>query len=231
MKTLQNLEVLEKHPVFSNSTPGREVSDNYVNLYLHRLFKKHLIIRIAKNIYTLHNDPFIIASRIVWPSYISCWSSLNFHNFTNQVPHSIFVVIPYYRKAIKFQNTEIIFIKTKSKNMFGYEKVNYRGFEIFVADKEKSIIDSALLKQASFSSLKEIVEDNLNYINTRKFIKYLKRIGNKSLIKRFGYLFDKLGKNYYNELKIYIDNVYIPLDYTKGKTGIKNKIWKIIENA
>ena len=230
MKTLHFLEKMRKQPVFTSKLLNIS-SSRYANLYLHRLEKKHLIERIEKNLYTVYKDPFLVASRIVWPSYLSCWSSLKFHNLTEQVPYTFFVVVPYYKKTLAFQKTPIVFIATKSRNFFGYERLNYQGFEIFVADKEKSIIDSALFKKASFSELKEIIENRIKELDFKKFVRYLKRVENKSLIKRFGYLFDSLGKDFYPKLKRYVDKVYIPLDYAKMRNGTKNKKWMIIQNA
>ena len=230
MKTLQLLEEMKKRVVF---TPNilKKHSKNYAGLYINRLAKKNLVKKIERNLYTVHSDPFLIASRIVWPSYISCWSGLKFHNLTEQVPHKIFVIVSYYKKPISFQNTQIIFIVTKSSNMFGYEKIKYGDFEIFVADIEKTIIDAVFLRKASFSEVQEIIRNNLDNINLKRFIKYLKKIENKSLIKRFGYYFDLLGKDFYFSLNKYIDQTYIPLDYTKEKTGEKNEKWRIIKNA
>ncbi len=231
MITLNNLEYLKNYPVFGVKALRKKISNRYKNLYFHRLWKKGLIIRVEKNVYTLYKDPFLIASRIVWPSYISCWSGLDYHHLTEQVAYDIFVVTPRYKKPIVFQNTTINFILTKSKNMFGYEKIEYKGFEIFVADKEKSIIDSALFKRVSFSEISEIIKDNIKVLDIKKFLSYLRQIGNKSLIRRFGYLFDKLGKDYHSQLRKYIGREYTPLDYFRGKKGTKNNKWRIIKNA
>jgi len=230
MKTLQILEKMKKQPIFTFRLLDT-FNHNYANLYLHRLKKQQLIQRVEKNLYTTYKDPLLIASRIVWPSYISCWSALKFHNLTEQVPRAIFIIATNYKKQVIFQNTPIVFISTKNKNLFGYDKLNYGGFDIFMADKEKSIIDCALFKKASLSELKEIIENHISELDLKKFIRYLKISENKSLIKRFGSLFDNLGKDFYSSLKKYIDKVYIPLDYTKKMRGIKNKKWGVIENA
>ena len=227
---LKEIDEMRKNVVFSNRLIEKN-SKSYANLYLHRLKKKKIAERIEKNLYTMHKDPFLIASRIIWPAYISCWTALKFYNLTEQVPRAIFVIIPYYKKPIVFQNTKIIFIKTKPEIMFGYQQVEYKGFEIFIADKEKAIIDSALFGKISFSELQEIIKSNMRQINIIKFIKYLKIIRNKSLIKRFGFIFDIAGKDHYQELKRNVDKTYIPLDYTKQKKGRKNKKWRVIENV
>lgn len=230
---MEMMEYLKRYPVFDDTVVMNRLgkSIEYTHLYIHRLSRRGLIHRIERNRYTVFNDPFLIASRLVWPSYISCWSALKYHNLTEQVPHSITVVATIDKKDILFNNTEIRFVRTSPKNCFGYEKVNYGGFEIFVADTEKSIIDSALLRKVSFSEINDIVSGSLNNIKTGRFLEYLIRIGNRSLINRFGYVFSALGKDYYNKLKNHIQATYVRLDYSKKLAGERDKRWRLVINA
>ncbi len=227
------LEYLRKYPVFNNLILQNKLdkSREYTKLYLYRLKRRGYIHEIERNKYTLHDDAFLIASRIIWPSYASCWTALNYHHLTEQIPHVISVITTKSKKPIKFRNTLIEFIKINKKKFFGYEKARYNSFEVFIADAEKSIIDSALLRRASFSEIMEIVSANINEIRINTFLKYIRRAGNKSLIKRFGYLLEILGKDYYKKLKSFIDAAYIPLDYSKKIEGKKNKKWRLIVNA
>src|SRR3989344_4148923 len=101
MKKLEILERMRKEPVFTSKLL-QLFNISYANLYLHRLEEQKLIKRIVKNLYTVYSDPFLIASRIVWPSYLSCWSAMKFHNLTEQVPFSLYVIIPYYKREIIF---------------------------------------------------------------------------------------------------------------------------------
>lgn len=229
---LELLEQLKRYPVFGTIAVMNKTgkSNEYANLVIHRLRKRGLIYRIERNKYTVFNDAFLIASRITWPSYISCWSALKYHNLTEQVPQDITVVTAADKKALRFNNIKIRFAKLNKKWFFGYEKVKYDGFEIFVADVEKSIIDSALLREVSFSEIKEIMANNQGEIKTGKLVKYLRRIGNKSLIKRFGYVLEELGKDYSGKLKKYVDATIIPPDYSK-KGGDKNRKWRVAINA
>ncbi len=231
-KTIEILEYLKKYPVFDSLTLNNKLktSKEYTNLFLNRLVKKNMLHRIERNAYTLYDDPFLIASRISWPSYISCWSALKFHNLTEQIPHNIGIITTHYKKPVKFLKSEIIFITIKTKNFFGYEKFEYNGFDIFVADPEKSIIDSILFKKVSFSEIREIISNNINTLRFNKFLRYLIRINNKALIKRFGFLLESLGKNYYKILKKYISGPYTPLDYSKKPIGNRNEKWRIIIN-
>ena len=100
-----------------------------------------------------------------------------------------------------------------------------------MADPEKAMIDSVLLRKVSYSEIKDIISDNLGKLKVNKFLNYLKRIKNKSLIKRLGYLFESLGEDHYDKLKKYIDVTYVSLDYSKKMMGKKNKKWRLVINA
>ena len=50
------------------------------------------------------------------------------------------------------------------------------------------------------------------------------------IIKRFGYLFESLGKDYYDKLKKYIDATYVSLDCSKKIVGGKNEKWRLVIN-
>jgi len=230
---IELLEYLKKYPVFGTTVVRDKVSkdSSYTNLLIHRLRKRGLVQKIERDKYTVFKEPFLIASRLVWPSYISCWSALKYHNLTEQVPHDITVVTTASKKAITFCNTKIRFVKLNPKAFFGYEKVKRDGFEVFIADAEKSIIDSALLREVSFSELREIILANKDAISINKFIRYMRRVGNKSLIKRFGYVFEVLGKDCFGRLKRFVDASYIPFDYAKKMGGSKNEKWKVVVNA
>ncbi len=232
-KTRDILAYLKKQPVFTPKVVEDYIqkSRKYTNLFLHRLHEQNLIYSIEKGKYTLYNDPFLIASRIIWPSYISCWSALNYHKITEQVPQTITVLTTRSRQGIIFQGVEIHFVKIKAPSFFGYEKYIYRDFEIFVANIEKAIIDAALLHQISFAEVMEMVRRNRKEIDIPKLLKYIIAIGNKSLIKRFGYCFDLLGNDYYYDLKKYVDSTFVPLDYAKKKQGKKNTKWRLIINV
>lgn len=234
MNKLQILRELEKYPVFGirelKNITGKE---EYARIIMHRLKKEGLIQEIERNRHTLRSNPMEFASAISWPSYISCWSALRFYNMTEQLPNDVFVITPRKRKkrAIKFKSTKIIFIKAGKNSFFGYMKERYGDSEIFIAGKEKAIIDSALFKTASFSEIAGIVKDNITEINTGVLAEYLLRINDRALTKRFGFLLDSMGIDLHNKLKKAKGYNYVPLDYAMKSKGIKNKKWRVIVNA
>lgn len=235
MKRLSLLKELEKHPVFNLKTVKETIgkNSNYAKLVIYRLKKDGHVFEIEKNKYTTKKDPVLVASNIIWPCYISCWSALRYYNLTEQLPQNIHVITTRTRKKrqISFNNTKIIFITIKPKYFFGYKKERYQDFNIFIADKEKAIIDSALFKKVSFSEICSILKNNVKNVNTNLLTDYLLKTRNKALIKRFGYLLSKLGIDEYGKLKKLIDFKYVPLDYALPSKGKKDKKWRVIENV
>jgi len=234
MKNIKIIKELEKYPVFSLKIVKEIIKkdNNYTKLVMYRLKKEGFIFEIEKNKYTINRDTMTIASNIIWPSYISCWSALQYHNLTEQLPQIIDVITTRSRKKryINFNNTKIRFIKTKPENFFGYKKEKYGNFNIFIAEKEKALIDAALFKKVSFLEICEMIKKDMDDISINLLVNYLIKIKNKALIKRFGFLFDKLNIDV-PKLEKFIDFKYILLDYNFKTKGRKNRKWRIIENV
>ncbi len=250
MKKIALLRELEKYPVFTLETVMRILKKerNYIKLVIHRLKKEGLIFKIEKNKYTLHKDPILVASNIVWPSYLGFWSALRHHNLTEQLPQKISVITTRSRKnyQIEFAGTEIFFTKVNPGYFFGFKKEIYNDFIIFVSDPEKTLIDSALFKRISFMEISEIIKENFDDINAERIIQYALKTKSNALVKRFGFLFDNLGKDFFYIIGNAIGNLssnYVLLDYSMPEEGKntdntdnsknknKNKKWRIIENV
>ncbi len=235
MKTHELLKKLEGYATF-NFTTFRKLANSshaYARVYIHRLKKAGYLYELQKGTYTIHKDPIIIASRIIWPSYISLWSAIRYHNLTEQLPHDIWVVTPrrLWRKEISFGDAKIIFIRVKPQHFFGYKKMMISNFEVFMAEPEKAILDGMLLKKISFSELAEIIKNNIKTLDMKRLISYAIETKNKPLIKRTGWLLDDLGIDHYAKFKRWIGNAFIPLDYSLPSKGEKNKKWMVIKNV
>ncbi len=226
---------LERYVVFdTNVVKGIIKKDApYTRLFLHRLKESGDIFQVERNKYTVHKDAFLIASRMVWPSYISMWSAIRFHNFTEQIPQSVWVITTRKRrrKDIHFADANIVFVVTKPKYFFGYKKVDFKGFEIFIADPEKCIVDGILFRRISPPEIFAILKGNLRSISTDRLVSYAVKTKNKALIKRLGFLLDKLHLDYHKKLEKYVSHPYTPLQYNLPARGKLNEKWKIVENV
>lgn len=191
------LKKLEKLPIFG----VQEVSDiiekekEYAKVVLQRMKTAGLIQQIERDKYTTQKDPLIIASRIVWPSYISGWAAIRFYNLTTQLPSEISIITTRARKNRKlvFTNTKIVFTRIRKEHFFGFEKRNYGGFEIFIAEKEKAIVDSIVFGMVSTEEAREIVKENkLDIAIIKNYGKKFKSKAYSRIIDRFiGELNDK----------------------------------------
>lgn len=227
IKTVEIIRQLERYSLFTENDVAKLVNKKpgYVRTFLYRLSRRKLIKKIERGKYTLHEDAMMFATDLVVPSYISLWTAFKYYGMLQQQPFNIFVVSSKPRKPVQFENVKIIFLFSRH-NMFGYKKQRYSGFDIFIADREKAIIDALLFKlpvQDIYFALSN--ED----IDLKKLSEYAMKIKNKSLIKRLGYMLEKKSGESYGLMAM--DNNYIKLDYLSNKKGEVNSKWKLVVNA
>jgi len=234
METLQIIRKLEKYATFNIDTISNLIDKDktYAKVYLNRLKNKDVIKQIQRNVYTVQEDPLIIASRIIWPSYISLWAAFRYHDITEQIPNRISVVTTRAksREKIQIMNSTIVFERIKPLWFFGFSKIRIKDFEVFMAEPEKALIDAVLLKKISTAEIYSILEDNIKSISSKKIVDYILRTQNNALAKRFGWMLDSLGFNYAKKLEKQVYETMIPLDYTRPPSGPKDKKWGIIIN-
>jgi len=234
VETLRILKRLEKCPTFNLATLSNIIKKDpaYTKVYLNRLRKKGLVRKLQRNVYTTLEDPFIVASRIIWPSYISLWSALRYHDLTEQLPNEISVLTTRAksRRVIAMANTRIVFERISQSYFFGFSKIRAADFEVFVAEPEKAVIDAVLLRRISVSEIHSMLKDNLKALSTERLIGYVQRTRNKALAKRFGWMLESLGCDA-GELEGMTYKTVIPLDYARPASGVKDERWGVIVNV
>jgi predicted transcriptional regulator of viral defense system len=165
MNIYEILEQLRKRktPVFKTNEITRTSNSkkSCAIVSIKRMVDKGLLFRIAKGIYVLEQDPFLYASYIIPNSYISFNSALYLHKAIDQIPTTIQVVVP---RRVKKNVEGVTFISLPKKAFFGFETIDYRGYSIWVANKEKALVDIAY----KFGHIPQTVEK----INKKKLIYY-----------------------------------------------------------
>ena len=234
METLQIVKKLEEYPTFNIDTFANIIDNDktYAKVFLNRLKNRGVVKQIQRNVYTVQEDPLIIASRIIWPSYISLWAAFRHHNLTEQIPSKISVITARSksRKNIQMMNTTIIFEKIRPSWFFGFSKIKIQDFEVFMAEPEKALIDAVLLKKISTAEIYFILKENIKNISTIKIVDYILRTENHALAKRFGWMLESLGCKYVKRLKKQAYKTMIPLDITRPITGLNDKKWGVVVN-
>jgi len=234
MNLLEFIKALEKFekPVFTVNDMARIIGadKDYARVYLHRLTAKNVIETVERNKYTLaDNHPYVTASNLIFPSYISFLTALHYYGATTQIPGSIYIASPISKKSFNFKGYSVEFVKLKKERFFGYIREKFQGKFIFVAEKEKLIVDSLFLpRYCPVDETFKALEDKELNIDT--LIEYGLRMDSIVTLKRLGCLLEIKGIDVYDRLRYKLNRKYDPLNPFLSKKGDKNSKWRLIMN-
>lgn len=206
---------------------------------LHDLARKKWLFRISKGRYIIlpleagakpefTEHEFIIASHLITPHYISYWSALNYYGFTEQVSKTIFVASTKRKKEKDLMGLRFRFITISKSKFFGFKKILVNNHPINIAEKEKAIIDCLDFPRNCGGIIEVIkaIDSAKEELDFNKLLDYAKKMNNKAIINRIGYICDLLGI----KIKLKPSRHYVLLDpLIKNRRKYNNK-WKIIEN-
>ncbi|KXB07956.1 hypothetical protein AKJ56_02080 [candidate division MSBL1 archaeon SCGC-AAA382N08] len=176
LKYRENVEDVKDKPVFGvDDLVKRGVPRDYAKTLLYRLNKRDEISRIERNKYTARENPMAVAPYLTHPSYLSLWTSLRFHNVTQQSPFTVEVVTSRsrYNREIDFKGTKIRFYEVKPKMMFGYAYEVYEKDRIPIASPEKALVDGMYLNVIPMEEVEAVVSG----LDEKKLEDYAARAG------------------------------------------------------
>jgi len=123
-------------------------------VYASRLVKKGLAKRIMEGTISLTDDPFVIATQLVEPSYVSLTGALYLRDLVRQVPNLVEGVTT--RNTRRFPSLGIEYHRVQPSLFFGYERLAKKGSYALVATPEKALLDMIYLGRAVPQILKEV---------------------------------------------------------------------------
>ena len=191
---------------------------------------KYMIIPLGaeKEKYTLHE--FLIASMLINPYAIAYWSALNYYGLTEQIPTTVFIQTTARKKK---QNLNIFdvgyrIVRITGKKFFGLKKEWIEETQIYITDREKTIVDCIDKPQYCGGVIEVAKALKSEKYDVEKLSEYAKRIGNSGVIRRLGYLSEILGIDV--KFPVLKTRNYLYLDPTMPKQGRKNAKWRLIVN-
>lgn len=121
-------------------------------LLLHRLAQKGWIRRISKGVYLLlplsvdSQTPYtqhewIIATRLLRPSYVGFRNMLQHYGWTEQLPLTVLIASPRRKKNLEIQGVMYQFVTLTEKKFFGDVEIAIEGQTVKVSDREKTLLD------------------------------------------------------------------------------------------
>jgi predicted transcriptional regulator of viral defense system len=177
------------------------------------------------------SNPLYIGCNLVTPAYISFWSALHFHGFTEQAPRTTLVATTRRKKEITFREMNFKFVTLKPVAFFGYRREILAELPVVVADEPKSILDSLSLPYYA-GGIPEVAKALQTAVSQEslempRLLEYAERLQNASLRSRLGYLLELLGQSI-SSLKAAKGPV--KLDPQNPARGSFNKRWKLYVN-
>lgn len=140
---------------------------------LNRLVKSGVLIRLAKNVYSLFLGPVDhekIGSELYFPSYVSFESALSRYGVLSQIPYTVTFATRRPTKKMTIANVAVEFSHIKKSLFFGYILKDGR----YIADKEKALLDELYMMGMGKRTL-NIEELDLREIDKNKLKLYAKK--------------------------------------------------------
>ena len=167
--------------------------------WLHALDKgRYLIVPLEagpERRFTIHE--FRLAQHLAPEGYIAYWTALHHHGLTEQIPRDIWVVSPRRRQPVTLLGVTYNFITLHPRKRFGIATVWIEGYPVAIANLEKSVVD-ALDHPEYCGGIAEVAKTLVTAIeergaNPERLSEYALRMQNGALLKRLGYLTERLS--------------------------------------
>jgi len=220
----------------------------YAKVLTNNLAKKRWIIVLSKGKYlivplsagarpTYTEHEFVIAAHLVSPCYIGYWSALNFHEFTEQIPLTVFVATTKRARDRKVLNINYRFITLKERKFLGFMQIAIGPFKVNISDPEKTIADALDHPEycGGIGEVAKCVWNAREKVSFEKALTYAEKMGNTAIIKRLGYLVEHLDIGIDSALLTTMRRATAPgismLDPTKPRMGSHMTRWNLLVNV
>jgi len=220
----------------------------FVRQFLSRLRRKGWIERIKPGLFAIvplssgsvrtpQLHEFIVAMELVKPAAISHFSAMNFHGFTEQLPHLVTVSTDHrisrpLRQSIGFSYR---IISLRPARFFGIDQewIDERSFRI--TNREKTMVDGLDLPEyaGGIGTVSDALVRAWPDLNEERLIEYAVRMGNSAVVKRLGYLMEISGLGNSGSLRQSgtLAAGYPRLDPALPPVGKYNKRWGLLINS
>lgn len=215
---------------------ARNIASDMVKKNAVERVKYGLFVRIPESIildkqqYT--EDAILIAAKSTKKAFLSHYTALTIHGLAERYTTQIYISTTKHQRNIKYHEIKINYIKIIPKKFFGYKTMTYSNERIQISDLERTIID-VISKPKHAGGWNETIKclKNLDEINYKQLITYFKKINNKTIARKTGYILEKL--NNINPSQKIIEEIKElsgsnDLYFDNAKKGIYDQKWNLI---
>lgn len=215
---------------------------------VHRLAIKKWVLPLKRGLYAMvpldvgvkGSDAFVVhnlvvASMLVEPYYIGYWSALNHHGLTDQIPRTTFIATTKARHPVQVLDAEYYFVKLAHSKFFGWQETEIEDRTVCISDPEKTVAD-CFDHPEHCGGIEQVARTVYFYheeISLGRVVEYAKHMGNRTILKRLGYVLDVTGLlPHYEELFAGFETSagFPRLDPLSAKVGKHNSRWNLLVN-
>jgi len=226
---------------------------DYAYFLLHNLERKQWLERIHTGLYQFIParfgyvervppvNAFIIGAAFVKPYYFSYYTSNSHYGLTTQMPFTLYIATTIKKPDVEWAGNAFKFVTLSKRKFFGYKREKIFDVEVYMADLEKSVVDSFDKPRyaGGIEQLTRITWRGLPRVDKTKLVDYALRMNSHSLVQRLGFiidflvkegLVDPLSEEVRNTLLRHIGKTPIYLDPQRPRTGRFSNDWRVVNN-
>ncbi len=237
-----------KNKTIFSSADARAILGEQAKNVIYNLIRKKWILKLKRGLYAIvpldigvkgaesfaiHS--FVIGSKLAEPCYIGFWSALNYYGFSDQIPAATFVATTKAKKKLEIMNNTYIFVQLSERKFFGTVDIEMEGETIKISDEAKTIADCLDHPEhcGGIDELARSIFFSHSEINFSKVKEYALRMGNMTILKRLGYIFESSGllgqyEQIFGDIKL--TTGYSVLDPLSPNNGNYSNKWGLLVN-
>lgn len=172
-------------------------SKTAITFLLHRYAKKGIVVRLKRDLYTLADaqvPEFLIANRLMEPSYVSLESALSFHRVIPETVYAITSVTTSKSKQVLAVGKDFEYHHVVLRGYTGYSAKQLNGITVLIADPEKAIVDYYYLVVHGRRQPLDLSRVRLSVLRPDKLSAYAKLYGDLRLIRHVEHIMSVMNK-------------------------------------
>jgi predicted transcriptional regulator of viral defense system len=143
---------------------------------------------------TWSESPLVISLYLIEPAAVAYWPAIHYWHMTEQIPRVTFVQSTERKRPVEIQGMRFHFVSIKKERFFGLLERTLNGKKFQITDREKTLLDCADRPDlgGGIVQLAQALEAAKADIEWPKLDEYLERWGGGTVVKRLGYLVERL---------------------------------------
>ncbi len=260
----RSLSQTESKVILSLEADGREVvaldeirrragvSPGFARKLAHDLVRKGWLQRLRRGTYLVNpsrhgpdavpdTDPFRIGSRLVEPYYFGFATAAELHGLLPQASQVYYLVTTRRGGPTDAGSIRYRYVRVDPRRFFGSEELVRRGVTLSLSDLERTVIDCLSRPDLSggLAGVSHVIALAKPRIRWSRLGSYLRRIGNRSLVQRAGYLLERirpsieLPSSWSAPRRARGSDAFVPLGPPSayGRRGKRDDRWRVVLNV